>query len=49
MTGKWHVNLPVEKLFDVVKNKKPGCLMTIEDYLLNNWLNGKKNLMICKI
>lgn len=24
MTGKWHVNLPVEKLFDVVKNKKPG-------------------------
>ena len=22
--------------------------MTIEDYLLNNWLNGKKNLMIYK-
>lgn len=24
MTGKWHVNLPVKKLFDVVKNPKPG-------------------------
>ena len=24
MTGKWHINLPVDKLFDVVKNPKPG-------------------------
>ena len=24
MTGKWHINLPVNKLFDVVKNPKPG-------------------------
>jgi arylsulfatase A-like enzyme len=24
MTGKWHVQLPVEKVFDVVVNKRPG-------------------------
>jgi len=24
MTGKWHINAPVEKVFDVVKNKRPG-------------------------
>ena len=24
MTGKWHVQLPVEKVFDVVVNKTPG-------------------------
>ncbi|GIR10656.1 MAG: hypothetical protein CM15mP22_0760 [Gammaproteobacteria bacterium] len=24
MTGKWHVNLPVNKLFDIVKDPKPG-------------------------
>ena len=24
MTGKWHIEAPVEKLFDVVKNKRPG-------------------------
>ena len=24
MTGKWHIQLPVEKVFDVVVNKRPG-------------------------
>jgi arylsulfatase A-like enzyme len=24
MSGKWHVNLPVKKLFDVVANERPG-------------------------
>ena len=24
MSGKWHVNAPVEKIFDIVKNVKPG-------------------------
>ena len=24
MTGKWHVQLPIEKIFDSIKNKRPG-------------------------
>lgn len=24
MSGKWHVNAPIEKIFDIIKNVKPG-------------------------
>ena len=49
MTGKWHVQLPIEKIFDSIINKRPGMPDDNRGLFAEGLGNGKKSQEMLKI